>query len=300
MVAENRIPSLSPGSNPPAVISRLPVYLVVATGISGPFEELVRPLATHLKRPDSEIRRRLTGALPRLVRVTRERDGALETLAFLRQRGVRATACDARAVHATSHAVSLLDCSFTDRGVLGRSVEGEPVRLPYDDALCLLPAFRNHYALYVFARSGGRPWLLNEDASGSTNPPRVSDYPGQRQRRPNQEFSRRVHDLQRALPHAVYDERLLTMDLGNQCSLLRAGDGAESPWSLDAKDAKDAKEAPDMADDGDSRVTRRSWPGAQEPPSGLISPLLRVEAAQSITTDVMAHLIALAYSRGYF
>ena len=285
MAVENRIPSLSPGSNPPAVISRFPVYLVVATGISGPFEQLVRPLATHLKKPDSQIRQRLTGALPRLVRVTRERDEALETLAFLRQRGMRATACDARAVHASNDSVSLFNFSFTDEGVLGHLPDGEAVRLPYDDALCLLPAFQTRYVLYIFARSGGRPWILREP-EGVT---RVSDHPGQRQRRPSEEFSRRVHDLQRALPHAVYDERLLTMDLGHQCALLRAGDGPEEPWGTEAE-----------ADAEDSRVTRRSWPGAQELPSGLISPFLRAESANSITTDVMAHLIALAYSRGYF
>ncbi len=288
MAAENRVPSLSPGSNPPAVISRFPVYLVVATGITGPFEELVRPLATHLKKPDSQIRQRLTGTLPRLVRVTRERAEALTTLAFLRQCGMTATACDARAVHSSKDAVSLSESSFADDGVVGHLPDGQPVRLPYDDALCLLPAFRERYSLYIFARSGGRPWVLREPRDKIMQM-RVSDYPGQRQRRPSEDFSRRVHDLQRALPHAVYDERLLTMDLDNQCALLRAGDGPDRPWGSEA----DAKS-------DDSRVTRRSWPGPQELPSGLINPFLQAESANAITTDVMAHLIALAYSRGYF
>ena len=296
MPVENLNPSLSPGTNPPEEISRLPVYLVVATAISGPFEGLVRPLATHLKKPDSQMRQRLTGTLPRLVRVTRERDEALETLSFLRQRGVTATACDARAVHASKDAVSLGRSTFADDGVVGHLPDGSVARLAYDDALCLLPAFQGRYLLYVFARSGGRPWVLWEKHHETSVPPRpsgqrVSDYPGMRHRRPDEDFSRRVHDLQRALPHAVYDERLLSMDLDRQCALLRAGDGSEKPWGSE-----------ESSDDSDSRVTRRTWPGPdpQELPSGLISPFLREETATAITTDVMAHLIALAYSRRYF
>lgn len=260
----------------PEAVRAAPIYLVFATRIPGRFESLVKPLATFMKQPDAGIRARLTGTLPRLLRVTRDREAAVATLAFLRSRGVAATACDAGAIHESENATSLRESSFVSSGMVGEDRDGNRCSLAFDDALCLLPAFPGRYVLYLFARSGGRPWILREVG--------VSHYPASRQRRPHEDFVRRTHDLQRALPHAIYDERLLTMDLETQCTLLREGEVEQS------------SDRPSQ----ESRVTRSSWRGLRKTKPGYISPELSEGAQLRVTLDVMAHIIALSYASGHF
>ena len=255
------------------------VYVVALTAFAGAFEPLVKQLAAHLKQSDAEIRARLSGTLPRLIRVCRNKDAVLSTLRFLRDAGQQATACDASAICGSEHMASLEDGRFVADGVAGTQPGGATSVLPYRDALCLLPAFHGRYLLYVFQRGSQRPWLLRESSKADFARP---------QRSPDRDFSRRVHELRRALTDAVYDERLLTLELETPTAVLRAGD------------ATPVRNSRLSLAELESTVSRRSWSGSDEAPDGLIGPLDSREQAEATALDVMAHLTALCYSRGYF
>ncbi len=249
------------------------------TSATTPVEQLVKDLAPHLKQSDAEVRIRLSGPPPRVVRVCHDKAAALGTLRFLREAGHDATACDARAICCCDEMASLQDARFQTDGILATLPDGAPTLIAYDDVVCLLPALHDRPVLYLFQRGGKLPALLRQ--ATRTDVARTS-------RAPDPEFTRHVHEFRKALPKAAYDERLLTADVAAATAVLRAGDGPPLRASRLS------------VPDHESTVTHRSWPVSIDEWDGLIPRDERPELAERRALDVLAHLTALCYARGYF
>jgi hypothetical protein len=102
-------------------------------------------LAADLAITPYDARLLLAPGFPAIVLSTPDRDRALRLLAALRARGHEAAACQVSAIVASSSMISLRRFRFDDDSVV--ATDQPDARLPYDDILCLLPAWHRQGAV---------------------------------------------------------------------------------------------------------------------------------------------------------
>jgi hypothetical protein len=226
---------------PPLIFSEV-MFAVAIVELATPPEEEAQALATDLRVTAFEMRVILAGGPPALLRVTADKDQALDLLARVRLRGHGAIACDMSAVASSSDMVSMRRFRLAASGI-----EAEGALLPFDDVLALIPAYhrgttetqtetrerkfrpmaafvsggivmtkvetkvttsrqdtRDH-VLYVYRRSGQRPFFLRAEDThfdGLNEPLAPSQL---------ENFHKTVRALRERSPQATYDDRLLSI-----------------------------------------------------------------------------------------
>jgi hypothetical protein len=229
------------------------VFVVVIAELHGPIEGEVAPLAADMGATAYDARLLLASGLPAIVKTTPDKAVALELLSRLRARGHGAVACDASAVVASEDMVAMrrprleadavtIDDRPDERlpysdvlallpAVHQRRVETatqtRETKLSMGRAVMtggmaftktVKTSTRNateerEVVLYVFRKSGERPWLLREHGTGWAGlglPLAPSE---------SENYRLAVAALRERTPGATFDDRLMTRKAAERSSL---------------------------------------------------------------------------------
>jgi hypothetical protein len=219
------------------------VFVVAIASLAGSLDSEGPRLATELGVSAYDVRQRFASGFPVVAWAGADEARAAEVLARLRGRGHSAIGCDTATVVPSERMVSLRDFRIVEGGVSA----DEASTLPWDDVLCLLRAVQRRMTetttteterkfsagtamlsggllvrrtktkevvhasedreqvLYLFRRSGAVPWILRETSTryAALGPLLVHAT--------LQNFLTTIRVFRERTPHAVYDERLLTL-----------------------------------------------------------------------------------------